>query len=182
MAVSLGGRVVADRLNLPTASKGVQLDNRAFWNDSRSPEDADFFTFGYSGRTTDEIMDALKEAKVSTVVDIRFSPFSRYKPDFSRRNLERIVKSHELNYLHLRRLGVPREIRAKAAEAADLNVIWDWYDEAVVRSFAGRNLDTFFNMADHPVALMCTEMDPRACHRHLLFQALEDRGLHGFDL
>ncbi len=127
-------------------------------------------------------MDALKKAKVSTVVDIRFTPFSRYKPDFSRRNLERIVKSHGLNYLHIRWLGVPREIRARAAEAGDLSVIWDWYDDAVAASFAGGNLHTFFNMADHPVALMCTELDPRACHRHLLFQALEDRGLHGFDL
>ena len=62
MATRVGerGSVVANRLNLPTTSKSTQLRNRAFWNDSRSPEDADFFTLGYSGRSTDEILDALK--------------------------------------------------------------------------------------------------------------------------
>ena len=170
------------RIALPTSSKRIQVRNKACWNDGRSVQDANFFTFGYSGRSTDEIFEAVKEAGVSTVVDIRFTPYSMYKPDFSKRNLERIAKSHGLDYLHLQWLGVPREIRARAAEVRDLNVIWDWYDDVVVASFLGRNLNTFFNLADHPLALMCTEMDPSACHRHRLFQALEDRGLHGFDL
>jgi len=29
---------------------------------------------------------------------------------------------------------------------------------------------------------MCVEADPTECHRHLLFQALEDNGLQGYDL
>lgn len=158
------------------------MQNKACWNDGRTPEEADFYTLGYSGRPTNEILDAIKQAGVSTVVDIRFTPLSMYKPDFSKRNLERIITSHGLRYLHLRWLGVPREIRARAAEVGDLNLIWDWYDNAVVANFVGKNLHTFFNMAQHPLALMCTELDPRACHRHRLFQALEDRGLRGYDL
>ena len=173
---------MAKRLTLPSAPKGVQLRRRACWNDSRSPTDADFFTFGYSGRSTEEILAALVQAGVSTVVDIRHTPLSMYKPDFSKRNLKRIVESHGLSYLHLRWLGVPREIRARAAKTSDLTVIWDWYDSEVVATFLGRNLHRFFNFADHPVALMCVEIDPESCHRHRLFQALEDRGLHGFDL
>lgn len=174
--------MVTKRLVLPSASKSAQLNKKACWNDSRSPADADFFTFGYSGRPTAEIFDTLVQAGVSTVVDIRDTPLSMYKPDFSKRNLQRIVGSHGLSYIHLRWLGVPREIRARAAEASDLTVIWDWYDSEVVASFLGRNLNSFFNFADHPIALMCVEIDPESCHRHRLFQALEDRGLHGFDL
>lgn len=173
---------MAKRLALPSVSKSVQLHRKACWNDSRSPADADFFTLGYSGRPTEEILDALVQAGVSTVVDIRDRPLSMYKPDFSKRNLQRIVERHGLSYLHLRWLGVPREIRARAAEASDLTVIWDWYDREVVATFLGRNLHRFFNFAEHPVALMCVEIDPESCHRHRLFQALEDRGLHGFDL
>ncbi len=170
------------RIKLPTNPKRVQELNKACWNDGRSIQDADFFTFGYSGRSTDEIFEVVKRAGVSTVVDIRFTPHSMYKPDFSKRNLERIVKSHGLNYLHLQWLGVPREIRARAADLGDLSIIWDWYDDEVVARFLGRNLNRFFSLGDHPLALMCTEMEPEACHRHVLFQALEDRGLHGFDL
>jgi len=174
--------VVAKRLVLPSASKSVQLHRKACWNDSRSPAVADFFTFGYSGRPTEEILDTLVQAGVSTVVDIRDTPLSMYKPDFSKSNLERIVERHGLSYLHIPWLGVPREIRARAAKVSDLTMIWDWYDSEVVATFLGRNLHRFLNFADHPVALMCVEIDPESCHRHRLFQALEDRGLRGFDL
>lgn len=174
--------MIVNRLKLPTSSKGQQVTSKALWNDGRSPDDADFFTFGYSGRHTDEILDALSNAGVSTVVDIRFTPVSMYKPDFSKRNLRRIIEGHGLSYMHLRWLGVPGEIRTKAADAGDLNLIWEWYDREVVAEFIGRNLNKFYNFAEHPVALMCVELDPEACHRHRLFQTLEDRGLHGFDL
>jgi len=173
---------VAKRIELPTRPKTVQMRNKACWNEGRTPEGADFFTLGYSGRPTNEILDTVKAAGVATIVDIRFTPLSMYKPDFSKRNLKRIVAGHGLHYLHLQWLGVPRDVRARAAESGDLNVIWGWYDDSVVASFLGKNLDRFFNFAEHPVALMCTEFDPSACHRHRLFQALEDRGLHGFDL
>lgn len=175
---------MANRLELPSESKGVQVRKKACWNDGRTIDDAEFFTFGYSGRTTKEILDVVKQAGVSTIIDIRFTPLSRYKPDFSKRNLQRIIESHGLTYLHMPWLGVPREIRAEAAQAGDLNIIWQWYDDRVVNRFLGqgRNLHAFLNMGHHPVALMCVEFDPEACHRHRLFQALEDRGLQGFDL
>jgi len=167
---------------LPSDPVRVQLDRRAIWNDGRSIEQADFFTFGYTGRPTEEVLDLLKSAGVATVVDIRFSPVSRYKPDFSKSNLRRIVESHGLNYVHLPELGVPKSVRTLAAERGTRDVIWEWYDDNVVSQYVGSNLHFFFNLADHPMALMCVEIDPRACHRHRLFQALEDRGLRGFDL
>lgn len=170
------------RLQLPTDSVGVQVRNKAIWNDGRSLDDADFFTFGYSGRPTEEILESVKRAGVSTVVDIRFTPLSRYKPDFSKSNLQRLVEGHGLCYLHIPELGVPREIRARATRTGSRHVIWEWYDVEVVDRFLGRNLHRFLNMADHPLALMCVEIDPTACHRHRLFQALEDRGLVGYDL
>jgi hypothetical protein len=40
----------------------------------------------------------------------------------------------------------------------------------------------FMNGFEHPVALMCTEIDPHECHRHRLSLALEGMGLNGFDL
>ena len=170
------------RLELPTESLSVQRGNKALWNDGRSVGEADFYTFGYSGRATDEILDLVKAAGVLSVIDIRFSPVSMYKPEFSKGNLRRIVGVYGLQYLHLPELGVPRDIRAKAVVAGSRGVIWEWYDTFVVSRFIGRNLHQFLNLADHPVALMCVEIDPTACHRHRLFLTLEERGLRGFDL
>jgi uncharacterized protein (DUF488 family) len=171
-----------NRLNLPSASAKRQIESKGFWNDCRSPHEADFFTLGYTGRKTDEIIEALKTRGVRTLVDIRQNPVSMYRPELSKNNLSRLLQENGINYAHLPQLGVPRDIRAKAIEAGTRDVIWDWYDEHVIANFLGRNLHFFLNGFEHPVALMCTEIDPQECHRHRLSLALEQLGMRGFDL
>jgi len=137
---------------------------------------------GYAGRSLPELLDALVQNEVRTLADIRQNPVSMYRPELSRTNLKRAVEERGLQYVHLPDLGVPRDIRAKAIDTGSRDVIWAWYDEYVVPPYAGRNLHRFFNGVEHPVAFMCVEVDPRECHRHRLFVALEARGLRGFDL
>jgi uncharacterized protein (DUF488 family) len=122
-----------------------------------------------------------KSVGVRTIVDIRLNPVSMYKPELSKTNFCRIVETAGLLYLHLPNLGVPRHIRAQAVSSGSRQAIWDWYESRVVASFR-KNLDWFLNIAEHPLAFMCVEIDPSECHRHLLFNALEDHGLQGFDL
>ncbi len=105
-----------------------------------------------------------------------------YRPDLSKNNLRRAVESHGMCYVHFPELGVPRDIRAKAISTGSRDVIWSWYDDAVVAPYVGMNLHRFFNAIEHPAALMCTEICPQECHRHRLFLALESKGLKGFDL
>ena len=171
-----------NRLNLPTAPAKQQIESRVAWNEARSEETADFFTIGYAGRTTDEILAALKQHGVRTLVDIRQNPVSMYRPELSKSNLARLLDRHDMCYAHIRELGVPRDIRAKAIETGNRDVIWNWYDEHVIGPYLGHNLHTFLNGFEHPVALMCTEIDPHECHRHRLSLALEKMGLRGFDI
>lgn len=168
-------------LKLPSRSARAQAEGRHLWNEARDPTKADFFTIGYAGRTVRDLIELLNGAGVESLIDIRFSPVSMYRPELSKGNLQRLVEASGIQYLHMPRLGVPRQVRAKAAEAGDREVIWDWYKRRVAEPFR-KNLHEFFNFADHPVALMCVELDPRECHRHLLFEALEAQGLQGFDL
>src|SRR5204862_669531 len=100
----------------------------------------------------------------------------------SKSNLRRSVEEHGMLYAHFPELGVPRDIRAKAIDAGTRDVIWEWYDHNVVHPYLGRNLHQFLNGLEHPVAMMCVEIDPHECHRHRLFLALEEMGLNGFDL
>ena len=170
------------RINLPSASAKVQADKKAIWNEARSPKSADFFTIGYTGRNLDALFELLLSNSVRTLVDIRHNPVSMYRPELSKTNLQRHTEGRGLAYVHLRELGVPREVRARAADAGTRGVIWNWYDSNVLPIYPGRNLHHFLNSLDHPVALMCVETDPMECHRHRLFLALEDMGLRGFDL
>lgn len=170
------------RLNLPSASAKNQIENKLQWNEARSVSEADFFTLGYSGRKTPELLEALMSSGVRTLVDIRQNPVSMYRPELSKKNLQETLTEIGIQYVHLPQLGVPRDVRGKAIETGSRDVIWAWYDENVVPEFAGRNLHTFLNAFEHPVALMCTELDPHECHRHRLSLALECLGMKSFDL
>jgi len=135
---------------------------------------------GYTGRKIEEMLLLLKQHGVRTLVDIRQNAISMYRPELSKNNLARILEENGLFYVHMPQLGVPRDIRAKAMDTGSREVIWAWYDENVVTfSF---DLYFFLNGHEHPVAFMCTEIDPHECHRHRLSLALEQLGFNSFDL
>ena len=168
-------------LKLPSNSAKRRIENKATWNEARSAEHADFYTCGYEGRKTEDLMEALISAGVRSLLDIRYNPVSMYRPELSKTNLQRLVGSAGIEYCHVRDWGVPREIRAKAVDSGTRETIWEWYDASVVAPFFKKNMHRFLNQ-NHPVAMMCTECDPTECHRHRLFLALEKQGLRGYDL
>src|SRR5581483_4244156 len=149
-----------NRLSLPSVPVKQQVENKATWNEARSIRAANFFTVGYTGRQLDDLLDALVAAGVRTLLDIRRNAVSMYRPELSKANLQKAVEARGLHYAHVPELGVPRDIRAKAISSGSRKVIWDWYDENVAAPYVGRNLHRFFNAIEHPVAMMCTEIDP----------------------
>lgn len=100
----------ANRLPLPSAPVKQQVANKQVWNRARSADTADFFTVGYTGRKTDEIIALLKKHHVRTVVDIRQNPISMYRPDLSKNNLAQLLEKAGMYYSHARHLGVPRDL------------------------------------------------------------------------
>ena len=167
---------------MPTHPIAVQVRNRSLWNAERPYEAAEFFTIGYSGRHPTEFVDALNQAGVYTLIDVRSIALSQFRPHFSKENLRRLLSEHGVDYMHLPELGVPRDVRGLAVGTNDRMAIWEWYDDSVVNQYLGQNLSNFFDAAVHPIAFMCVERDPTLCHRHRLALALERLGLHSYDL
>jgi uncharacterized protein (DUF488 family) len=168
-------------LKLPTKSARARAESKALWNEARAPENADFFTIGYEGRTTEDLFDALTHANVQCVLDIRYNPVSMYRPELSKGNLQKGLEKAGIAYFHVREWGVPRDIRARAIESGTRDTIWEWYDESVIGPHFQRNLHRFLNFG-YPVAMLCMECDPQECHRHRISIVLEGQGLRGFDL
>src|SRR5258706_14789999 len=71
------------------------------------------FTIGYENATTQAMLDALQQAKVDLVVDVRAVTSSR-RPGFSKRQLAAGLDERGIGYLHLRALGTPKEGRLAA--------------------------------------------------------------------
>jgi uncharacterized protein (DUF488 family) len=168
-------------LKLPTRKPRERAESKALWNEGRSVDQADFYTVGYEGRTTDDLIAALTDAGVRTLVDVRFTPLSMYRPDLSKTNFQKRIERAGMVYLHAQECGVPKDIRAKAMATGSRDTIWNWYDANVVNRYFEFNLHWFMNL-EHPTAMMCVEHDPEECHRHRIAIALEKNGLRGYDL
>lgn len=168
-------------LELRTDPLPVQVQKRDAWNAERSAAEAHFFTTSYAGRSIGELISQIQAHGVSALIDVRITPVSQFRPEFSKKNLGAALREAGIDYLHVPKLGVPRDVRGLAVGEVDRSAIWTWYDEHVVERFA-QNLDEFFNCSDHPLAFMCVELDPTACHRHRLSLGLESAGLRSFDI
>ena len=92
------------RLCEPVASPTEEVQNAHM---SRKPG---LVSIGYEGRTAEDLVAALVEARVDIVADIRLTPMSR-KPGLSKTKLSQALEAAGVEYVHLRALGNPKENR-----------------------------------------------------------------------
>ncbi len=134
-----------------------------------------FFTIGYSGKSIGAFIDGLHAAGVTTLLDIRHLPLSRFRPEFSKRNLAQALEDSGIRYLHCRELGIPSKVRKQHGYPSSSKSLWDWYEAEVLEEQV--NMLGWFpsDQGDVP-AMMCVENDPADCHRQRLGIALESKG------
>jgi uncharacterized protein (DUF488 family) len=122
---------------------------------------------GYQGRTIDELIERLRSASITLVIDVRELPWSR-RAEFAKKKLAERLGYEGLRYVHLRSAGNPRENRKSGAGSEE---ILARYREHLARTpFV---LDEILAEArgEH-VALLCYEADVKQCHRSVLLEAL----------
>ena len=128
------------------------------------------FTIGYSGHTPESFVERLKDAGVETLVDVRERPLSR-KPGFSKKSLKQFVEDNGIGYVHLRELGVPRELRDEFKKG------WSRKEYlAAFRRYLRKRTDALKPLDElmHQSAccLMCLEHDVEECHRSIVAEML----------
>ena len=84
------------------------------------------FTIGYEQAKVDAVIGELHRAGVRLVVDTRAVAASR-RPGFSKRQLAAGLDAAGIGYLHLQKLGTPKEGR-EAARAGRLTQLFDIYE------------------------------------------------------
>lgn len=107
------------------------------------------YTIGYgNSRQVSSMISVLKQRKIVTLVDCRTRPFSKWNPAFSQHSLKRALKENDLTYVHDLALGGYQDFgngylkRLDALEKESKNAMVS------------------------PIVLMCSELDPRSCHRY----------------
>lgn len=129
------------------------------------------FTIGYEGVTQAAVIDALRDAGVELLADIRFLPLSR-RPGFSKTSLKAAVEEAGMAYRHFKQLGTPAEGR-EAARRGDHAGLARVYSGQLELPEAMAQMAELREIAEgKPTALLCYEREAAECHRALLFDAL----------
>lgn len=123
------------------------------------------FSVGHSNHTMEEFLSLLEAVEVEVVVDVRSHPQSKYAPHFGSADLKRDLGASGIKYLYL-----GRELGGRPDDEA-------FYDEngyVLYSEWAQSNL--FLQgierlergIANHRIAMMCSEENPTQCHRRVL--------------
>ena len=132
-------------------------------------------TIGYEGATIREVLDALEDANIDTLVDVRAVAMSR-RPGFAKSALTAHLRERGIEYLHFRALGTPAEGRA-AARRGQSDVMQRIFREHLKTEPAQAELAQLVDLVRGPkrVCILCFEADPAKCHRRLVAEALRKK-------
>jgi uncharacterized protein (DUF488 family) len=98
---------------------------------------------------------ALAAASVTHLVDVRTTPYSRFKPEFSREPLAAALKAADIRYVFMgQELGGQPGRKPDYAQMR----LRPAFLEGIARLEAGLE-------GGHRIALMCAEAKPQSCHR-----------------
>lgn len=131
-------------------------------------------TIGYEGATPPAVIDALRAAGVTLLVDVRAAARSR-RPGFAKSRLAGGLADAGIAYRHAAALGTPADGRA-AARAGRHAAMRAIFAEHLATAPAEAALAEVGALARAERAcLLCFEADPGHCHRLLVADALAAR-------
>jgi hypothetical protein len=170
---------------LATDSAAVQEGKRWAWNAKRIGK-VDFFTTSYQGRDLDSLIETWKAVGIKKVIDVRDSPYSQFRPDMNKSNLEKVLPKAGIDYESVPELGVSRSLRDELAKTGDYDALWKKYDVSIKDKYLVDNDKQEILVALDPhegrLAYLCVERDPTKCHRHRIALNLEKMGWKSFDV
>ena len=137
------------------------------------------FTIGYEKARLADVVAALREAGVKTLIDVRDRPISR-RPGFSKNQLAAGLEEAGIRYVGLKPLGTPPEGR-EANHKRQWERFWRIVEEKLATTEAELALQEAAKIAaESPTCLLCYEADWHICHRLRVAEILVAR--HGFTI
>jgi uncharacterized protein (DUF488 family) len=135
------------------------------------------FTLGYEQRNLAEFTQLLVADGVNVLLDVRETAWS-HKPGFSKTALSAAMEERGIEYRHAHWAGNPKWIRSVADSHEDCLGMYRQYLETM-DGLAEGFVDFVVELleAGRRVCLVCYERHPGDCHRGILAELLEARGV-----
>lgn len=122
------------------------------------------FTVGYAPHTPESFLEILKSHGITALADVRSSPYSRHKPEFTKNPLRNFLADNGISYVFLGDCcgGRPQDPQCYADGRVDYSLVAETsgFREGLERIKKG--------MEKYRIVLMCAEKDPLDCHRTIL--------------
>ena len=130
------------------------------------------FTIGHGARSSEELVECLREAGVQTLVDVRRFPGSRRHPQFGQEALAATVRGAGLAYVHEERLGGRRRggERFTCIRVEAFRGYAEWMGGEAFQSALAAALEL------PAPCFLCAETLWWQCHRRLIAELLHARG------
>lgn len=129
------------------------------------------YTIGYGTRSINNFLFLLIDHNIKYLVDVRSSPYSKYKSEYNKNILENILRKHHIRYVYMGDLlgGLPSD------HMMMVNGRFDYSQMSCTDSFqAGLRRIIKASNIGVSVAIMCSEGKPEDCHRSkLIGEALQ---------
>ena len=127
-------------------------------------QNKNIYTIGYAAYTIESIIEVLAKFKITAIADVRSQPYSKFKPEFNKENLRKVLRTHGIEYVFL---GDNMGARIKAPECYKNNQVD--YELVSQHPLFQTGIERLLKgMEKYSIALMCAEKDPITCHRTIL--------------
>ena len=135
-------------------------------------------TIGHSTRSIESFIEILRARGVKRVIDVRTIPRSRTNPQFNSDSLAKALGEAGIGYTHIAALGGLRHARKDSLNTGWRNASFRGYADYMQTPEFAAALTTLIEAATREqVTIMCAEAVPWRCHRSLIGDALNARGI-----
>ncbi|WP_074948239.1 DUF488 domain-containing protein [Paracoccus halophilus] len=137
------------------------------------------YTIGHGNRKWEDILSALTEHRCKYLIDVRTVPRSKYNPDFNKETLETLCARSSLSYVFMGDTIGGRPVGDEFYTSSG-HVSYDAI-KCSPKFTSGINRLVKASQLDDSIFLMCSEADPRECHRtKLIGQSLKGHKIEVF--
>jgi len=123
------------------------------------------YSIGHGNKKIEDFLNELNSFKISYLIDVRSSPYSKYNPQFNREMLKNELEKAGFTYVYLGENlgGLPSDRSCYVDGKVDYDLIKekDFFKEGLARLIVA-------NEKKINVAIMCSETKPEECHRSKL--------------
>ncbi|MGD1716545.1 DUF488 family protein [Dapis sp. BLCC M172] len=132
------------------------------------------FTIGHSNHSIESFLSLLQKHQITAVADVRSSPYSKYLPHFSQKNIQQYLQETNISYIFL-----GKELGARTNNLSCYVNGKALYELIAKTDEFQKGLEIVYqSLENYNIALMCSEQDPITCHRAILVSRhLKNQGL-----